>query len=53
VNSQRWASGLAPMKKTAKSDKDLTGAYDNSVEFEDVMSLRDEFGLGEFRNTLD
>lgn len=51
-NSQRWASGLAPKKK-AKATSDLTGAYDDSVEFEDVMSLRGEFGLGEFRNTLD
>ena len=53
VNSQRWASGLPPVKKSVKSDKDVTGAYDNSVEFEDVVNLRNEFGLGEFRNTLD
>lgn len=60
VNSQRWASGLAPVKtatakvaKKVKSDGDLTTAYDDSVEFEDVMGLRNEFGLGEFRNTLD
>jgi hypothetical protein len=51
-NSQRWASGLAPKKK-AKVASDLTGAYDDSVELEDVMNLRSEFGLGEFRNTLD
>lgn len=51
-NSQRWASGLAPKKK-AKAASDLTGAYDNSVEFEDVVNLRSEFGLGEYRNTLD
>lgn len=58
-NSQRWASGLAPKKtvskvaKKVKSDGDISAGYDNSVEFEDVMSLRGEFGLGEFRNTLD
>lgn len=57
VNSQRWASGKAPLKTTvakkAKSDGDISASYDNSVEFEDVMGLRNEFGLGEFRNTLD
>lgn len=55
VNSQRWASGKAPLKvaKTAKGDKDVTGAFDDSVTYEDVASLRNEFGLGEFRNTLD
>ena len=55
TNSKRWASGLAPLKvaKTAKSDKDVTGAFDDSVTYEDVASLRNEFGLGEFRNTLD
>ena len=51
-NSQRWASGMAPKKKV-KARSDLTGAYDNSVEFDDVMSLRGEFGLGEFRNSMD
>lgn len=53
ANSKRWASGLAPMKKTVKSDRDVTGAFDDSVEYADVQSLRNEFGLGEFRNTLD
>lgn len=55
VNSQRWASGKAPVKvaKKAKSDGDIAGGFDDSVEFDDVMSLRGEFGLGEFRNTLD
>lgn len=57
VNSQRWASGKAPLKvavaKKVKSDGDIAGGYDNSVEFEDVMGLRNEFGLGEYRNTLD
>ena len=56
VNSQRWASGKAPLKtatpKAAKGDVN-PAAYDDSVEFEDVRSLRSEFGLGEFRNTLD
>lgn len=56
VNSQRWASGKAPLKtaapKAAKGDSN-PAAYDNSVEFEDVVNLRNEFGLGEFRNTLD
>ena len=51
-NSQRWASGLAPKKKV-KVKSDLTGAFDDSVDFDDVMSLRNEFGFGEFRNTLD
>jgi hypothetical protein len=58
VNSQRWASGKAPLKeakvaKSTKSDRDVSLGYDNSVEFEDVMSLRGEFGLGEFRNSMD
>lgn len=55
VNSQRWASGLAPMKvaKKVKSDGDISASFDDSVEFDDVMSLRNEFGFGEFRNTLD
>lgn len=60
VNSQRWASGLAPLKKAktvkvVKADKGEynPGAYDDSVTYEDVASLRSEFGLGEFRNTLD
>jgi len=57
VNSQRWASGKAPLKvataKRVKSDGDIAGGFDDSVEYEDVMGLRNEFGLGEFRNTLD
>ena len=59
VNSQRWASGKAPLKvakaakvKTGSADVN-PGAYDNSVDYEDVVGLRNEFGLGEFRNTLD
>jgi hypothetical protein len=57
VNSQRWASGKAPLKtaavaKVAKGDTN-PAAFDDSVEYEDVQSLRNEFGLGEFRNTLD
>jgi hypothetical protein len=53
VNSQRWASGLAPVKKTVKADKDVTGAFDDSVGYDDVQALRSEFGLGEFKNTLE
>lgn len=56
VNSQRWASGKAPLKtatpKAVKGDSN-PAAFDDSVEFEDVVNLRNEFGLGEFRNTLD
>lgn len=56
VNSQRWASGKAPLKasqvKLAKGDQN-PGAFDDSVTYDDVASLRSEFGLGEFRNTLD
>lgn len=54
VNSQRWASGKAPIKtaKVAKGDSN-PAAFDDSVEYDDVQSLRNEFGLGEFRNTLD
>ena len=52
-NSQRWASGLPPVKKTVKSDRDISAGFDDSVEYEDVQSLRNEFGLGEFKNTLD
>jgi hypothetical protein len=40
--------------KTAKSDSDIgTGGFDDSVTYEDVRSLRGEFGIGEFRNNLD
>lgn len=54
VNSQRWSSGLAPLKKAKTNPADVNpGAFDNSVEYEDVVNLRNEFGLGEFRNTLD
>jgi hypothetical protein len=57
VNSQRWASGKAPLKqvkvvKAVKGDYN-PGAFDDSVTYEDVASLRNEFGLGEFRNTMD
>jgi hypothetical protein len=57
VNSQRWASGKAPLKtvkvvKLPKGDSN-PGAFDDSVTYDDVASLRSEFGLGEFRNTLD
>jgi hypothetical protein len=58
VNSQRWAAGKAPLKvakpvKSVKGDRDLAGAFDDSVTYEDVASLRNEFGLGEYRNTMD
>lgn len=40
--------------KTTKGDKDIgTGGFDDSFGYDDVASLRGEFGLGEFRNTLD
>lgn len=39
--------------KSSKADKDISGGYDDSVSYDDVASLRGEFGLGEFRNTLD
>jgi hypothetical protein len=44
----------ATTAKAAKADSDIgTGGFDNSVTYEDVHSLRSEFGIGEFRNTLD
>jgi hypothetical protein len=57
VNSQRWASGKAPLKqvkvvKAVKGDYN-PGAFDDTVTYDDVASLRSEFGLGEYRNTLD
>jgi hypothetical protein len=40
--------------KSAKSDSDIgTGGFDDSVSYEDISSLRSEFGLGAYRNTLD
>lgn len=55
VNSQRWSSGLPPKKvNVVKVKGDYNpGAFDDTVTFEDVASLRSEFGLGEFRNTMD
>ena len=55
INSQRWASGKAPLKTSQVKPKmeSNPGAFDDSVTYEDVASLRSEFGLGEFRNTLD
>lgn len=45
---------VSKIAKTAKSDSDIgTGGFDDSVTYEDVHSLRSEFGIGEFRNTLD
>ena len=52
--STKAVTPTAKIAKTAKSDKDLgTGGFDDSVTYEDVSSLRSEFGLGEYRNTLD
>jgi hypothetical protein len=40
--------------RSAKEDSDIgTGGFDDSVSYEDVRSLRGEFGIGEFRNNLD
>lgn len=39
--------------KSTKADKDIAGGFDDSVSYDDVSSLRSEFGLGQFRNTLD
>ena len=45
---------VTKVAKTAKEDSDIgTGAFDDSVSYEDVHSLRSEFGLGSMRNTLD
>lgn len=45
---------VSKIAKSTKADKDLgTGGFDDSVTYEDVTSLRSEFGLGEYRNTLD
>lgn len=36
-------------KRQAKEDADIgTGGFDDSVDYDDMMSLRNEFGLGEF-----
>lgn len=51
LNSQRWSSGLAPAKKV-KTDYETNTSYDDSVEFDDIQSLRNEFGLGQFDNNM-
>ena len=55
--SRAWSSGRTIKStvntKTTKEDRDITGSYDDSVTYEDVASLRSEFGLGEFKNTMD
>lgn len=41
-------------KRAAKEDSDIgTGGFDDSVGYDDVVSLRNEFGLGDFRNSMD
>ena len=45
---------VARATRIAKEDSDIgTGGFDDSVSYEDVRSLRGEFGFGEFRNTTD
>ena len=45
---------VARATRIAKEDSDIgTGAFDDSVSYEDVHSLRSEFGLGSMRNTID
>ena len=54
--SRAWSSGKvvkSNISKTTKEDRDITASYDDSVTYEDAMSLRNEFGLGEFKNTMD
>jgi hypothetical protein len=54
VSAPKVTTAVTRIKKSDKSDSDIgTGGFDNDVSFDDVASLRGEFGLGEFRNTLD
>ena len=47
-------ASVSKISKSVKSDSDIgTGGFDDSVTYEDVRGLRSEFGIGEFRNTLD
>lgn len=51
ANSRAWSSGknITKIKKTAEADT----TYDNTVEFDDVRSVRSEFGLGEVKNSME
>jgi hypothetical protein len=54
VSTPKVTTAVTRIKKNDKSDSDIgTGGFDNDVGYDDVASLRSEFGLGEFRNTLD
>lgn len=54
VSTPKVTTAVTRIKKNDKSDSDIgTGGYDNDVGYDDVVSLRSEFGLGNFRNTLD
>ena len=48
------ATKVTASKRAAKEDSDIgTGGFDNTVGYDDVVSLRNEFGLGDFRNSMD
>ena len=48
------ATKVTASKRVAKEDNDIgTGGFDNTVGYDDVVSLRNEFGLGDFRNSMD
>lgn len=54
VSTPKVTTAVTRIKKSDKSDSDIgTGGYDNDVSYDDVASLRGEFGLGEFRNSMD
>lgn len=54
VSSIKSVAPKSTVAKSVKADSDIgTGGFDDSVTYEDVRSLRGEFGIGEFRNTLD
>jgi hypothetical protein len=54
VSTAKTVTVSSKIAKSAKSDSDIgTGGFDDSVSYDDVSSLRSEFGLGEFRNSMD
>lgn len=54
VSTPKVTTAVTRIKKSDKSDSDIgTGGFDNDVSYDDVASLRGEFGLGEFRNSMD
>lgn len=54
VASVKSVAPKSTVTKSAKSDSDIgTGGFDDSVSYEDISSLRSEFGLGQYRNTID